>query len=81
MSTTSSLLVLLSCVIIGAGLLTGCSSGALPGGTSAGTTAFRVTPREGGAGLLVWNKGVEFSVVDAKDVDDLRRVALGILAG
>jgi hypothetical protein len=45
-----------------------------------GDAAFSVSPSAGGAGLLVWNKGVEFSIVDAKDVDGLRRVALGILA-
>jgi hypothetical protein len=46
-----------------------------------GEAAYSGTIPTGGAALLVWNKGVEFSVVDAHDLDGLRRVALGILAG
>ena len=46
-----------------------------------GDAAYSGTIPTGGVALLVWNKGVEFSVVDAHDVDGLRRVALGILAG
>jgi hypothetical protein len=46
-----------------------------------GDAAYSGTIPTGGVALLVWNKGVEFSVVDAHDVDGLRRLALGILAG
>ena len=45
-----------------------------------GDAAFSTAPAAGGVGLLVWNKGVEFSVVDAHDLDGLRRVALGVLS-
>ncbi|HEY1530614.1 MAG TPA: hypothetical protein VGF80_07350 [Galbitalea sp.] len=58
------------------------SGGAAPVSPVAGLgdAAFSASPPEGGAALLVWNKGVEFSIVDAQDVDGLRRVALGILS-
>jgi hypothetical protein len=46
-----------------------------------GDAAFSGVIPTGGVALLVWNKGVEFSLADAHDVDGLRRVALGILAG
>jgi hypothetical protein len=46
-----------------------------------GDAAFSGVLPNGGVALLVWNKGVEFSLADAHDVDGLRRVALGILAG
>jgi hypothetical protein len=46
-----------------------------------GQAAFTTMPAGGGAGVLVWNKGVEFSVVDGHDLDGVERVALGILAG
>jgi hypothetical protein len=46
-----------------------------------GQAAYTASPAGGGSVILVWNKGVEFSVVDAKDLDSVERVALGILAG
>ncbi|HEY5230671.1 MAG TPA: hypothetical protein VIJ11_07255 [Galbitalea sp.] len=46
-----------------------------------GEAAFTAQPAGGGAVILVWNKGVEFSVVDGHDLDGVERVALGILAG
>ena len=46
-----------------------------------GEAAFTAQPAGGGAVILVWNKGVEFSVVDGQDLESVERVALGILAG
>jgi hypothetical protein len=46
-----------------------------------GEAAFVAQPAGGGAAILVWNKGVEFSVVDGQDLDGVERVALGLLAG
>jgi hypothetical protein len=46
-----------------------------------GQAAFTTMPSGGGAGVLVWNKGVKFSVVDGRDLEGVERVALGVLAG
>jgi hypothetical protein len=62
-------------------LASGNSEGAVISPVSGlGDAAFSGVLPQGGAALLVWNKGVEFSVVDVVDLDGLRRVALGILS-